>query len=141
MWLTSSYSSMYSSPPELMCSSLSYSIYRFIKRQSHIIQIQSIIGSRSGSVLRAASPLLYGVCCLQGLRFYKTHEVIDTETRRELYEEVRDMLGQVVLASPLPLEELYAMLIMCTFEAAPKVCASPFILFKIFSTYIASAYF
>jgi hypothetical protein len=40
---------------------------------------------------------------------------------RQLYEEVRKMLGQVILASPVPMEELYAMLIMCTFEAAPRV--------------------
>lgn len=72
--------------------------------------------------VRHSSPLLYAVCCLNGLRFCDQPNLINTSDHRQLYEEVRDMLGQVVLASPLPIEELYALLIMSTFEAAPRAC-------------------
>jgi hypothetical protein len=94
---------------------------RFVRRQGRAIQIEHISAFTSGTSLRHRSPLLFAVCCLHGLRFCNDLTLVNTTTHRRLYEEVRDMLGQVVLSSPLPLEELYAILIMCTFEAAPKV--------------------
>jgi hypothetical protein len=93
-----------------------------VSRLGHIIQIKQNEDITSEQSVRRSSPLLYAVCCLNGLRFCDQPNLINTSDHRQLYEEVRDMLGQVVLASPLPVEELYALLIMSTFEAAPRVC-------------------
>lgn len=94
----------------------------FASRLGHIIQIEQHVDLTNELSLRQSSPLLHSVCCLNGLRFCKQPGLVDSRVHRQLYEEVRDMLGQIVLASPLPLEELYALLIMSTFEAAPRVC-------------------
>ncbi|KAK5240455.1 hypothetical protein LTR40_013817, partial [Exophiala xenobiotica] len=93
---------------------------KFVSRLGHIIQIKQNEDITSEQSVRRSSPLLYAVCCLNGLRFCDQPNLINTSDHRQLYEEVRDMLGQVVLASPLPVEELYALLIMSTFEAAPR---------------------
>ncbi len=93
-----------------------------MSRLGHIIQIKLNEDITSEQSVRRSSPLLYAVCCLNGLRFCDQPDLINTSDHRQLYEEVRDMLGQVVLASPLPIEELYALLIMSTFEAAPRAC-------------------
>ncbi|KIW50201.1 hypothetical protein, variant [Exophiala xenobiotica] len=93
---------------------------KFVSRLGHIIQIKLNEDITSEQSVRRSSPLLYAVCCLNGLRFCDQPDLINTSDHRQLYEEVRDMLGQVVLASPLPVEELYALLIMSTFEAAPR---------------------
>ncbi|EXJ83324.1 hypothetical protein A1O1_06945 [Capronia coronata CBS 617.96] len=95
-------------------------VAEFIKRLGHVIQIRSVADLTSAPNIRQASPLLYAVCCLHGLRFCKDPDLVNTSVHRQLYEEVRDMLGQVVLASPIPFEELYAVLIMSIFEAAPR---------------------
>ncbi|KAK5457218.1 hypothetical protein LTS15_004999 [Exophiala xenobiotica] len=93
---------------------------KFVSRLGHIIQIKQNEDMTSEQSVRRSSPLLYAVCCLNGLRFCDQPNLINTSDHRQLYEEVRDMLGQVVLASPLPVEEVYALLIMSTFEAAPR---------------------
>lgn len=98
-----------------------HSICRFILRLGHVIQVKTFSDLTSTSSIRQASPLLYAVCCLQAIRFFKDTDLVTTDDHRQLYEEVRRMLGQVILASPIPIEELYAMLVMCTFEAAPRV--------------------
>ncbi|KIX01628.1 uncharacterized protein Z518_09354 [Rhinocladiella mackenziei CBS 650.93] len=95
-------------------------VSEFINRLGHVIQIQSVADLTSAPTIRQASPLLYAVCCLHGLRLCKDPDLLNTNDHRQLYEEVREMLGQVVLASPIPLEELYALLIMSVFEAAPR---------------------
>ncbi|EXJ87151.1 hypothetical protein A1O3_04110 [Capronia epimyces CBS 606.96] len=95
-------------------------VTEFITRLGHVIQIRSIADFTSAATIRQGSPLLYAVCCLHGLRFCKDPDLVNTAVHRQLYEEVREMLGQVVLASPVPLEELYALLIMSIFEAAPR---------------------
>ncbi|RKU46345.1 hypothetical protein DL546_008695 [Coniochaeta pulveracea] len=95
-------------------------VAQFILRLGHGIQVKSVGDLTTTPSIRQASPLLYAVCCLQALRFFKDTNAVDPNDHRQLYEEVRRMLGQVVLASPLPVEELYAILIMCIYEAAPK---------------------
>ncbi|KAI0004395.1 hypothetical protein F4779DRAFT_74157 [Xylariaceae sp. FL0662B] len=95
-------------------------VSEFILRLGHIIQVKSVSDLTQAASIRQTSPLLYAVCCLQALRFYRNSDLVNPNDHRRLYEEVRQMLGQVVLASPIPVEELYALLIMCTFEAAPK---------------------
>ncbi|OQU95796.1 hypothetical protein CLAIMM_01964 [Cladophialophora immunda] len=92
----------------------------FMSRLGHILQITQDEDMTTGTPVRQSSPLLYAVCCLNGLRFCDQPNLINTRHHRQLYEAVRDMLGQVVLASPLPVPELYALLIMSTFEAAPR---------------------
>jgi hypothetical protein len=99
-------------------------LHRFILRLGQGIQVKSVGDLTPAPSIRQASPLLYAVCCLQALRFFKDTNVVNPNDHRQLYEEVRRMLGQVVLASPLPVEELYAILIMCIYEAAPKVCSN-----------------
>ncbi len=93
-----------------------------MSRLGHILQIKQDEDMTTETPVRQSSPLLYAVCCLNGLRFCDQPNLINTSHHRQLYEAVRDMLGQVVLASPLPVPELYALLIMSTFEAAPRVC-------------------
>ncbi|KAH8897303.1 hypothetical protein GQ53DRAFT_803321 [Thozetella sp. PMI_491] len=95
-------------------------VAEFILRLGHVLQIKGVDDLTSAASIREASPLLFSVCCLQALRFFKDDELVTPDEHRQLYEEVRKILGQIVLASPLPLEELYAILIMCTFEAAPR---------------------
>jgi hypothetical protein len=94
---------------------------RFLNHRGSVIQLETTPDS-AGRQLRHRSPLLFAVCALHGLRFSHQHStLLNSPTHRQLYEEVRDMLGQAVLASPLPLDELSAILIMSTFEAAPRV--------------------
>ncbi|OTA98055.1 hypothetical protein M426DRAFT_126782 [Hypoxylon sp. CI-4A] len=95
-------------------------VLEFILRLGHVIQFEPLGYPTHVASIRRSSPLLYAVCCLQALRFYKNTDLVNLYNHRCLYEEVRQMLGQVVLASPIPIEELYALLIMCTFEAAPE---------------------
>ncbi|CEJ62811.1 hypothetical protein PMG11_11298 [Penicillium brasilianum] len=69
--------------------------------------------------LRATSPFLHAVCCLHGMVSEEEYSV--SPLHREVYEEVRRKLGQVLLATPLPLEELLAISAMCLFASAPSV--------------------
>lgn len=44
-----------------------------------------------------------------------------SELHREVFEHVRKQLGQMMIASPLPLEELMGILIMSLWASSPSV--------------------
>ncbi|KAI0021563.1 hypothetical protein F4780DRAFT_283774 [Xylariomycetidae sp. FL0641] len=69
--------------------------------------------------LREESPFLYGMCCLTGIR-YGDRKVFGTMVHRQIYEQVRLTLGQVLIASPLPLAEINAVAILASVAATPS---------------------
>ena len=92
----------------------------FTRHRRHTLLVNDVADIVSGRNLRESSPFLHAVCCLNGFRYSKD-EPVGSALHRELYEHVRRALGQVLLASPLPIPELYAVLIMCLFGSAPTV--------------------
>lgn len=81
----------------------------------------------SGGELRHVSPFLHAVCCLQELKY----TAVDGERlikHRLAFEHVRKMLGVVMLAGPLPLEELTGVFIMAFSSASPSVTQDHFVI-------------
>ena len=68
-----------------------------------------------GVHLREVSPFLHSVCCLNGLAYY-SEESPGSYHGKEIYERVRLALGQALLASPLPLEEINAILLLSIYS-------------------------
>ncbi|KAJ9136692.1 Transcriptional activator of proteases prtT [Pleurostoma richardsiae] len=64
--------------------------------------------------LRNVSPFLHSVCCINGIP-YSTSD-LDPVRCKQLYEQVRITMGQALLASPLPLEEINAVLLMSSYS-------------------------
>ncbi|KAJ3539247.1 hypothetical protein NM208_g5566 [Fusarium decemcellulare] len=91
----------------------------FIRRRGHILLINSESDLTPSGNLIYSSPFLHAVCCLHEMRWTQTSEE-DSIKHRLVYEHVRDISGQVMLSSPLPLEEITGVLIMALFAAAPS---------------------
>ncbi|KAF6839944.1 C6 zinc finger domain protein [Colletotrichum plurivorum] len=93
-------------------------VAEFVRRRKHTLLINSEIdlAPRNRS-LRHASPFLHDACCLHAMRF---SEHSSSELHREVFEHVRKQLGQMMIASPLPLEELMGILIMSLWACSPS---------------------
>lgn len=76
----------------------------------------ALIGSGD---LQTTSPFLYTVCLLHGGRLSKSS--IDSSTLEVLYEAARSMMGETLLASPLPLASIHGLVFMSIWGTAPKV--------------------
>ncbi|RSL43454.1 hypothetical protein CEP51_016359, partial [Fusarium floridanum] len=87
-------------------------------RLQHTLSIKNAC-DLAASDMRVTSPFLHSVCCLLGLRW--TRHMIDDDSilHREVYEIVRRMLGDLMLATPLPLGELSGILVMSLFASSP----------------------
>ncbi|KDN64875.1 hypothetical protein CSUB01_02365 [Colletotrichum sublineola] len=91
----------------------------FVRRRRHTLLINSEVDlAPRNRDLRHASPFLYDVCCLHAMRF---SEDCSSVLHRRIFEHVRLQMGQLMIASPLPLEELTGILIMSLWASAPSV--------------------
>ncbi|KAK1975503.1 hypothetical protein LZ30DRAFT_605498 [Colletotrichum cereale] len=91
---------------------------QFVRRRRHTLLINSEVDLAPGSRdLRHASPFLYNVCCLHAMRFW---EESSSMLHWRVFEHVRLQMGQLMIASPLPLEELMGILIMSLWASAPS---------------------
>ncbi|KAK1597973.1 uncharacterized protein LY79DRAFT_599281 [Colletotrichum navitas] len=90
----------------------------FVRRRRHTLLINSEADLASRNMdLRHASPFLHDVCCLHAMRF---SEHSSSVLHRRIFEHVRLQMGQLMIASPLPLEELMGILIMSLWASAPS---------------------
>lgn len=55
---------------------------------------------------------------------YGPDDWLDVSVRRNVYQQVRSMLGQALLASPLPLDEINAILLMSVYSNQSPVLVS-----------------
>lgn len=76
---------------------------------------REINSSEPSKDLRRASPFLHAVCCLHGIP-HAREDWPAVDVRRQVYERVRLTLGQALLASPLPLDEISAILLMSVYS-------------------------
>lgn len=74
--------------------------------------------------MRAVSPFLHTVCCLLGIRWSNSGDGTSSALHREIYEITRQMLGDVMLITPLPIDEINGILVMAQFASSPTVCMS-----------------
>ncbi|KAK2065373.1 hypothetical protein LY76DRAFT_499771 [Colletotrichum caudatum] len=90
----------------------------FVRRRRHTLLINSEVDLAPRSMgLRHASPFLFNVCCLHAMRFWEDRSSV---LHRRIFERVRLQMGQLMIASPLPLEELMGILIMSLWASAPS---------------------
>ncbi|EFQ28787.1 uncharacterized protein GLRG_03931 [Colletotrichum graminicola M1.001] len=90
----------------------------FVRRRRHTLLINSEVDLTPRNMdLRHASPFLHDVCCLHAMRF---SEHSSSVLHRRIFEHVRLQMGQLMIASPLPLEELMGILIMSLWASAPS---------------------
>ncbi|CAG9984916.1 unnamed protein product [Clonostachys byssicola] len=88
----------------------------FITQCRHSLFILEERDLASGRDLRATSPFLHAVCCLHGIK----HSHFDgTPLHRQVYEAVRQMLGDAMLVTPLPIEEITGILLMAMYASSP----------------------
>ncbi|KZL75071.1 c6 zinc finger domain protein, partial [Colletotrichum incanum] len=94
-------------------------VAEFVRRRRHTLLINSEadLAPRNRD-LRHASPFLHDVCCLHAMRF---SEYSSSVLHRRVFEHVRLQMGQLMIASPLPLEELMGVLIMSLWASAPSL--------------------
>ncbi|WXC63697.1 hypothetical protein SNK03_009511 [Fusarium graminearum] len=91
----------------------------FIKRRRHVLFIDSESDLVTRGTLIQTSPFLHAVCCTHEMRYTYRNQP-DALKHRQVYEHVRTMLGQVMLASPLHLEEITGVLISSLFSGSPS---------------------
>ncbi|KAL6923769.1 hypothetical protein FSHL1_001018 [Fusarium sambucinum] len=91
----------------------------FIKRRRHVLFIDSESDLVTRGNLIQTSPFLHAVCCTHEMRYTHRNQP-DGLKHRQVYEHVRTMLGQVMLASPLHLEEITGVLISSLFAGSPS---------------------
>ncbi|OBS19236.1 hypothetical protein FPOA_10960 [Fusarium poae] len=91
----------------------------FVKRRRHVLFIDSESDLVTRGTLIQTSPFLHAVCCTHEMRYTHRHQP-DALKHRQVYEHVRAMLGQVMLASPLHLEEITGVLISSLFAGSPS---------------------
>ncbi|PHH55225.1 Transcriptional activator of proteases prtT [Ceratocystis fimbriata CBS 114723] len=72
----------------------------------------------SSETMRAQSPFLHSVCCLYAMTYVP--EVYATSLHQRVYEKVRLSLGQILLTSPLHLEEIQGIFLMSNNATAPS---------------------
>ncbi|OIW28172.1 hypothetical protein CONLIGDRAFT_634496 [Coniochaeta ligniaria NRRL 30616] len=97
----------------------------FYRHRDSGLLVRDIGLSHPSKELRKASPFLHAVCCLHGMP-YGPEDWPAVSTRSDVYQQVRSMLGQALLASPLPLDEINAILLMSVYSnQSPVVSDSP----------------
>ncbi|WYZ42880.1 hypothetical protein EsH8_VI_000579 [Colletotrichum jinshuiense] len=90
----------------------------FVHRRRHTLLINTEVDlAPRNRDLRHASPFLHDVCCLHAMRFTEHSSSV---LHRRVFEHVRLQMGQLMIASPLPLEELMGILIMSLWASAPS---------------------
>lgn len=101
-----------------------FALHRFVSRRQNTLLINSEADlAPKNRDLRHASPFLHDACCLHAMRF---SEHSSSVLHRRVFEHVRLQMGQLMIASPLPLEELTGILIMALWASAPSVrCSMP----------------
>jgi hypothetical protein len=87
----------------------------FYRHRDSCIVVRDVNLSQPSRELRKASPFLHAVCCLHGMP-YGPEDWPPVNIRRQVYQQVRMMLGQALLASPLPLDEINAILLMSVYS-------------------------
>jgi hypothetical protein len=92
----------------------------FIRRRRHVLFINNETDLVTRGTLLHTSPFLHAVCCTHEMRYTHTNQT-DALKHREVYEHTRGMLGQVMLGSPLHLEEITGVLINALFAGSPSV--------------------
>ncbi|SPJ75205.1 uncharacterized protein FTOL_04936 [Fusarium torulosum] len=91
----------------------------FIKRRRHVLFINNETDLVTRGTLLHTSPFLHAVCCTHEMRYTHTNQT-DALKHRQVYEHTRGMLGQVMLGSPLHLEEITGVLINALFAGSPS---------------------
>ncbi|KAI7766430.1 hypothetical protein LZL87_010075 [Fusarium oxysporum] len=91
----------------------------FIRRRRHVLFINDESDLVTRGSLIQTSPFLHAVLCSHEMRFTHTSQT-DALKHRQVYEHMRNMLGQVVLGSPLHLEEITGVLICSLFAGSPS---------------------
>ncbi|OLN95893.1 Transcriptional activator of proteases prtT 3 [Colletotrichum chlorophyti] len=93
-------------------------VTEFVLRRKHTLLMNSEVDlAPHNRDLRLASPFLHDACCLHAMRF---SEHSSSGLHRRVFEHVRLQLGQLMIASPLPLEELTGILIMSLWASSPS---------------------
>nr|XP_036583460.1 C6 zinc finger domain protein [Colletotrichum truncatum]KAF6792503.1 C6 zinc finger domain protein [Colletotrichum truncatum] len=93
-------------------------VAEFVHRRKHTLLLNSEVDlAPRNRDLRHASPFLHDACCLHAMRF---SEHSSSGLHRRVFEHVRLQLGQLMIASPLPLEELMGILIMSLWASSPS---------------------
>ncbi|KAH9236040.1 hypothetical protein K456DRAFT_34677 [Colletotrichum gloeosporioides 23] len=93
-------------------------VLEFVRRRKNTLLLNSEIDlAPRNRDLRHASPFLHDACCLHAMRF---SEHSSSVLHRRVFEHVRLQLGQLMIASPLPLEELMGVLIMSLWACSPS---------------------
>ncbi|KAL5601028.1 hypothetical protein BROUX41_005857 [Berkeleyomyces rouxiae] len=72
----------------------------------------------SSETLRVQSPFLHSVCCLYAMTYVP--DLYATSLHQRVYEKVRLSLGQILLTSPLHLEEIQGIFLMSNNATAPS---------------------
>ena len=95
----------------------------FFRHRDSALVVREISHSEPSKELRRASPFLHAVCCLHGMP-YGGDDWPPANIQRQVYQQVRMMLGQALLASPLPLDEINAILLMSVYSNQSPVLVS-----------------
>ncbi|KAI1452988.1 hypothetical protein F4805DRAFT_397822 [Annulohypoxylon moriforme] len=90
----------------------------FSRYQGHNLLVCGIDDLTASDKTRKVSEFLRSVCCLIGVVY--RDDICGTPTHRQIYEQVRVILGQALLSSPLNLEEINAVLIMSNNANSPS---------------------
>ncbi|KAB5584995.1 hypothetical protein GE09DRAFT_1068991 [Coniochaeta sp. 2T2.1] len=97
----------------------------FHRHRDSSLLVRDISQSSPSKSLRTASPFLHAVCCLHGMP-YGSADWPAPQIQRQVYSQVRAMLGQALLASPLPLDEINGILLMSVYSnQSPVMDDSP----------------
>ncbi|KAB5578107.1 hypothetical protein GE09DRAFT_1088523 [Coniochaeta sp. 2T2.1] len=97
----------------------------FHRHRDSSLLVRDISQSSPSKSLRTASPFLHAVCCLHGMP-YGNADWPAPQIQRQVYSQVRAMLGQALLASPLPLDEINGILLMSVYSnQSPVMDDSP----------------
>ena len=95
----------------------------FFRHRDSALVVREISHTEPSKELRRASPFLHAVCCLHGMP-YGGEDWPPASIQRQVYQQVRMMLGQALLASPLPLDEINAILLMSVYSNQSPVLVS-----------------
>ncbi|KAI0601220.1 hypothetical protein F4775DRAFT_589908 [Biscogniauxia sp. FL1348] len=93
-------------------------IQLFLRYQSHMLFVCSGEDLIQRNVTHKVSALLYSVCCLVGIVYRE--DICGTTEHRQIYEQIRIVLGQALLSSPLSLDDINAILIMSNNANTPS---------------------
>jgi hypothetical protein len=95
----------------------------FCRHRDRDLLLHNLSVSEPSKELRKVSPFLHAVSCLHGMP-YASEDWPVINVRREVYKQVRSTLGQALISSPLPLDEINAVLLMSVYrnESSSYVC-------------------